>query len=111
MRGFFNVVIVAIAISSGVVATARPAAAEGPKKITIGLVAKSQSNAVFQAAYAGALDAAKELGAKYNAEVVIDWQTPPDEDAQKQAQAIEALTGAGVQGIAVSCSEGRTVTP
>ncbi|HWP40511.1 MAG TPA: substrate-binding domain-containing protein [Tepidisphaeraceae bacterium] len=31
--------------------------------------------------------------------------------AQRQAQAIEALTGAGVAGIAVSCSEARTVTP
>src|SRR4051812_46698985 len=58
------------------------------KKITIGLVAKSQSNPVFQAAYSGAKDAAKELGPKYNVDVVIDWQTPPDEDAQKQAQAI-----------------------
>ena len=82
-----------------------------PKKITLGMVAKSQSNAVFQAAYAGAKDAAKELGPKYGVEVTIDWQTPADEDAQKQAQAIEALTGAGVAGILVSCSEARTVTP
>jgi ribose transport system substrate-binding protein len=82
-----------------------------PKKIVLGMVAKSQSNAVFQAGYAGALAAAKELGPKYNAEVSIDWQTPADEDAQKQAQAIEALTGARVQGIMVSCTEARTVTP
>src|SRR3954471_11415871 len=80
------------------------------KKVTIGLVAKSQSNAVFQAAYAGAKAAAAELGPKYGAHVTIDWQRPPDEDAQKQAQAIAALTGAGVQGIAVSCSEARTLT-
>jgi ribose transport system substrate-binding protein len=84
--------------------------AQGKKKIVIGLVAKSQSNAVFQAAYVGALDAAKELGGKYNAEIEINWQTPPDEDAQKQAQAIEALAGSNVQGIAVSCSEARTLT-
>src|SRR4051794_32534805 len=77
------------------------ARAEEKKKITIGLVAKSQSNAVFQAAYAGAKDAAKELGDKYNAEVSIDWQTPADEDAQKQADAIEALARGGAQGIAV----------
>jgi ribose transport system substrate-binding protein len=51
-----------------------------------------------------------ELGPKYNANVTIDWQTPADEDAQKQAQAVQALTGAGVQGIAVSCSEARTLT-
>src|SRR3982750_3232973 len=81
------------------------------KKITIGLVAKSQSNAVFQAAYAGARDAAKELAEKYNADVTIDWQTPTDEDAQKQAEAIDALARSGAQGIAVSCSEANTVTP
>src|SRR6476620_2604082 len=78
-----------------------------PKKITLGMVAKSQSNAVFQAGYSGAKDAAKELGPKYGAEITIDWQTPPDEDAQKQAQAIEALTGGGVAGIMVSCTEAR----
>ena len=81
------------------------------KKITIGLVAKSQSNPVFQAAYAGAKDGAKELGPKYGVEVTIDWQTPPDEDAQKQAEAIEQLARGGAQGIVVSCSDANTVTP
>ncbi|HEX3358067.1 MAG TPA: substrate-binding domain-containing protein [Tepidisphaeraceae bacterium] len=81
------------------------------KKITIGLVAKSQSNPVFQAAYSGAKDAAKELGPKYGVDVTIDWQTPPDEDAQKQAQAIEQIANSGAQGIAVSCSDANTVTP
>ncbi|HMB96392.1 MAG TPA: substrate-binding domain-containing protein [Tepidisphaeraceae bacterium] len=85
--------------------------ADAPKKIVIGMVAKSQSNAVFQAAYSGALNAAKELGPKYGAEISIDWQTPADEDAQKQVQAVEALTGEGVAGILMSCSEARTVTP
>lgn len=88
-----------------------PARADDAKKITIGMVAKSQSNTVFQAAYAGAKDAAKELGPKYGVEVTIDWQTPPDEDAQKQAEAVEALSSRGAQGIAVSCSEAHTLTP
>jgi ribose transport system substrate-binding protein len=87
------------------------AAVAADKKITIGLVAKSQSNPVFQACYSGAKDAAKELGPKYGVDVVIDWQTPPDEDAQKQAQAIEQLANSGAQGIAVSCSDANTVTP
>ena len=87
-------------------------AAEAPaKKIVIGLVAKSQSNPVFQAAYAGAKDAARELGPKYGVNVEIDWQTPPDEDAQKQAEAIEQLARGGAAGIAVSCSDANTVTP
>src|SRR3954468_7383392 len=87
------------------------ARADERKKIRIGLVAKSQSNAVFQAAYAGAKDAAKELGDKYNADITIDWQTPADEDAQKQAEAIDNLARGGAQGIAVSCSEANTVRP
>lgn len=82
-----------------------------PKKITIGLVAKSQSNPVFQAGYAGAKDAARELGPQYGVEVTIDWQTPPDEDAQTQAEAIEQLARGGAAGIAVSCSDANTVTP
>jgi ribose transport system substrate-binding protein len=82
-----------------------------PKQITIGMVAKSQSNTVFQAAYAGAKDGAKELGPKYGVEVTIDWQTPPDEDAPKQAEAVEALASRGAQGIIVSCSEAHTLTP
>lgn len=101
-----------IAIAACVLLTRSESAnAAQRKKIVIGMVAKSQSNTVFQAAYAGAKDAAKELGEKYNADVEINWQTPADEDAQKQAEAIEALTRAGVAGITVSCSEGRTVTP
>src|SRR3954449_1778276 len=87
------------------------ARAADKKKITIGLVAKSQTNDVFQAAYAGAKDAAKELGDKYNADITIDWRTPTDEDAAKQAEAVEALGRANVQGIAVSCSNAETVTP
>lgn len=87
------------------------AGAQEKRKVTIGLVAKSQSNPVFQAAYAGAKDAARELGAKYNAEITIDWQTPPGEDAQEQAKAIERLANGGAAGIAVSCSDANTVTP
>jgi ribose transport system substrate-binding protein len=81
------------------------------KKIVIGLVAKSQSNPLFQAAYTGAKDAARELRERYGVEVVIDWQTPPDENAQKQAEAIEQLARAGVEGIAVSCSDANILTP
>ena len=81
------------------------------KKIIIGLVAKSQSNPVFLAGYAGAKAAAKELGPKYGVEVEIDWQTPPDEDAQKQAEAIEQVARGGAQGIAVACTDANTCTP
>ena len=83
----------------------------GKKKIIIGFLGKSLTNDVFQAAQTGANDAAKELSAKYNADIEIEIRTPNDEDATKQAEAIEALTRRGVDGIAVSCSEANTVTP
>src|SRR5205823_6486655 len=89
-----------------------PTAEEGGKrKIVIGFLGKSLTNDVFQAAQSGAKDAAKELAAKYNADIEIEIRTPNDEDATKQAEAIEALTRRGVDGIAVSCSEANTVTP
>jgi ribose transport system substrate-binding protein len=86
------------------------ASAQTKKSYTIGLVAKSQGNPVFQAARVGALDAAKELGAKHNITIKIDWRTPNEEDAQKQAQAIEQLVLAGADGIAVSCSDANKLT-
>jgi ribose transport system substrate-binding protein len=80
------------------------------KAYTFGLVAKSQSNPVFQAARTGAEQAAKDLGAKHGITIKIDWRTPNDEDAQKQAEAIEQLVLAGANGIAVSCSDANKLT-
>ena len=90
--------VVALSMTSG-------AFAADKQKIVIGFVAKSQSNPVFQAAHAGARDAAKELGEKYGVEIELNIQTPPNEDAQKQAQAVEQLAQSGAQGIAVSCTD------
>lgn len=81
-----------------------------PKSYTFGLVAKSQGNAVFQVARVGAEDAAKQLGSKHGVRIKIDWRTPNDEDAQKQAQAIEQLVLNGAAGIAVSCSDANKLT-
>lgn len=101
----------AMILSVLLIAGASVAHGADKKKIVIGLVAKSQSNPVFQAAYAGAKDGARELGPQYGVDVEIDWQTPPDEDAQKQAEAIEQLARGGAQGIIVSCSDANTCTP
>src|SRR2546421_4663191 len=87
-----------------------PIGAQTKKNYTIGLVAKSQGNPVFQAARVGANEAAKDLGAKYGIQIKIDWRTPNEEDAQKQAEAIEQLTLSGVDGIAVSCSDANKLT-
>jgi ribose transport system substrate-binding protein len=84
--------------------------AQAKKTYTFGLIAKSQSNPVFQAARVGAEDAAKELGAKNGVTIKIDWRTPNDEDAQKQAEAVEQLVLAGADGIAISCTDANKTT-
>jgi ribose transport system substrate-binding protein len=84
--------------------------AQGKKSYVIGLVAKSQGNPVFQAARVGAEQAARELGQKHNINIKIDWRTPNEEDAQKQAEAIEQLVLSGANGIAVSCSDANKLT-
>jgi ABC-type sugar transport system substrate-binding protein len=81
------------------------------KKITIGLIGKIGTNSVFIAAHSGAKLAAKELGAKYNVDVVIDWATPEKENVQEQAAAIERLTRSGASGIAIACSDAKYLTP
>lgn len=84
--------------------------AQSRKTYVIGLVAKSQGNPVFQAARVGAEQAARELGQKHNINIKIDWRTPNEEDAQKQAEAIEQLVLSGANGIAVSCSDANKLT-
>ena len=84
----------------------------GSRTIVIGMVAKSQSNDVFQAAYSGAKAAAREYEAAHpDVKVVIDWRTPPAEDATKQVEAIEALVRAQVDALLVSCTDAATLTP
>jgi ribose transport system substrate-binding protein len=81
------------------------------RTVVIGIVAKSQSNPVFQAAHKGAQDAAAEMASQYNADIKVDIKTPTDEDAIKQVEAIDALIRDGVDGIAVSCTNAATVAP
>jgi len=83
----------------------------GKRKILIGFIGKSLTNDVFQAAQTGAKHAAKELSEKYGVEVELEIRTPNDDDATKQAEAVEALTRQGALGIAISCSEANTVQP
>jgi ribose transport system substrate-binding protein len=97
-------------ISIGFVGIALNIPAQTKKSYTLGLVAKSQGNPVFQAARVGAEQAAKDLGQKYGIAIKIDWRTPNEEDAQKQAEAIEQLVLAGADGIAVSCSDANKLT-
>jgi ribose transport system substrate-binding protein len=100
-----KLLLLALSLNIAVVVRAEP-----KKSYTIGLVAKSQGNPVFQAARVGAMDASHDLGKKYGITIKIDWRTPDEEDAQKQAQAIEQLVLAGADGIAVSCSDANKLT-
>ena len=96
---------------TGTTASDTPGAGGGKRKVVIGFIGKSLTNDVFQAAEAGARDTAASAGAKYGVEVELEVRTPNDEDATKQAEAVEALSRRGVDGIALSCSEANTVTP
>src|ERR1700712_5029561 len=87
-----------------------PLLAHAEKSYTLGMIAKSQGNQFFEAAHSGANDAARALGAKYGIQIKIDWRTPNEEDAQKQAEAIERLVLNGVDGIIISCSDGHKLT-
>jgi ribose transport system substrate-binding protein len=91
-------------------ALAFPVLAFAQKAYTLGMIAKSQGNPFFEAAHAGANDAARELSAKYGIKIKIDWRTPNEEDAQKQAEILEQLVLAGVDGVILSCSDATKLT-
>ncbi len=84
--------------------------ARGMERYTFGMIAKSQGNQFFEAAHSGATDAARELGKKYGVEILLDWRTPAEEDAQKQAGFVEQLVLNGVDGIIISCSDANKLT-
>lgn len=86
------------------------AVTEPEKGIKIGMIAKSQSNPVFLAARRGAESQAAALSKELEIKVSIEWRTPGDEDAQKQAEFIEQLVGSGVDAITIACSDAAKVT-
>jgi ribose transport system substrate-binding protein len=72
---------------------------------TIGVIAKSNANPVFQAARTGAEAAGQRLSDELGVNVRVQWNTPPQEDAQLQAQYVEQLVASGVDGIAISVTD------
>jgi ribose transport system substrate-binding protein len=111
MKNRFVIFVSIIFIGIAAAKTFAGSQSENKKSITIGFIGKSQSNPVFIAAYAGARVAAKEIGEKSKVSVVINWQTPQNEDPQEQVQAIERLIETGVDAIAVACSDAGVLTP
>ncbi len=91
-------------------AACMPRAFAAEKSYTLGMIAKSQGNPFFEAARVGAMDGAREIGSKHGIKITIDWRTPNEEDAQKQAATIEQLVLNGVHGIIVSCSDANKLT-
>src|SRR5687767_876354 len=103
--------IVACAGGSDTKADSQTAAA--PKaggRFTIAMIAKSSTNPVFLAARTGAEAAAKEQSAKTGLDVQVVWLTPPQEDAQVQAQRIQQAVNDGANAILISCSDAGKVT-
>jgi len=78
--------------------------------LKIALIAKSSTNPVFLSARTGAEAAAKELTAKHNVPVTIEWLTPPNEDGQVQAQRIAQAVNEGANAVLISCSDAGKVT-
>jgi len=87
-----------------------PSLATAAQSYTFGMIAKSQGNPFFEAARVGANDAARDLSAKHNIKIKIDWRTPNEEDAQKQAELIEQSILSGADGIIISCSDANKLT-
>ncbi len=91
----------------------KPASA-GIQDIKLAMIAKSNSNPVFQAAKNGWFTRADELTNELDQQqagtVTVDFRAPNDEDAQQQAQLIEQLTAGETHGIAIACSDASRVT-
>lgn len=113
-RGFMKLAAAGLlglcsAVSGSSFATVTGPESPPPKKLLIGVIAKSQSNPVFQAARTGAIQAGKDLSKQYGMVIDVEWKTPNSEDAQKQAEYIEQLASQGYDGIAISCSDGNVL--
>ncbi len=89
---------------------APPTTSTVPRGYRFGMIAKSNSNPVFLAARKGAEVRAAELSTELGIEITVDWRTPNDEDAQKQADFIEQLVNAGADAITIACSDASKVT-
>jgi ribose transport system substrate-binding protein len=84
--------------------SASPAAPAG-KKLRFAVMPKALDLPVFNYAKAGAERAAKELG---NVEIL--WRAPETADQLRQKEILESFITQGVDGIAISCTNGDFLT-
>ncbi len=90
---------------------APPNASAQKKEYVFALIAKNQANPVFQAARIGAEDAARDLSQKLGMPIKVQWQTPNEDDAQKQVEFLEQMVVQGADGVSISCVIADTLTP
>lgn len=110
--------VAAVALATGLLAgcgkepsASAPASSAKPREYVFALIAKNQGNPVFQAARVGAEDAARDLSQKLGVPIRVQWQTPNEDDAQKQVEFLEQLVVQGVDGVSISCVIADTLTP
>jgi len=108
--------LLAAATTGGPAQDAAPEPAEKPaakQRVRIALIAKSQNNLVFQAAYRGALHASATLAEEYGVAVEVLWESPRVEDAEAQARRLRRVIERqpAVDGIAISAIAPGVVTP
>jgi len=105
-----------IALSAGLLAVSGQGPSTSPAPVkkqqyTFALIAKNQGNPVFQAARIGAENAARDLSRKLGVSIKMQWQTPNEDDAQKQVDFLEQMVLQGVDGVSISCVIADTLTP
>jgi len=79
--------------------------------LKITMIGKSGENPVFDSAREGAESAARRMTEKHRGlELLLDWQTPSQESAAKQAESVRRAADTGSAGILVSCSDDSLLT-
>ena len=88
-----------------------PVATNSSKKsLRITMIAKSNTNPVFQSAKVGAEAAAADLSKETGWNITVDWRTPDTEDGQVQAQYVAQAVNDGANAVLISCSDAAKVT-
>ncbi|MHB8637002.1 MAG: substrate-binding domain-containing protein [Fimbriimonadaceae bacterium] len=96
--------------SSATSTTGTTGGAAAGKDFKIVMIAKSNSNPVFQYAKLGAEKGAEEQSKATGMNITVDWQTPANEDGQEQAKRIAEAVSGGANCILISCSDAAKVT-
>lgn len=120
IRGVRLLVVACLAVATACGGSAKDAAPAGqspaaganglPRTFRIAMIAKSSTNPVFLTGRKGAEAAAAELSKQLGVAISIDWLTPPQEDAQVQAQRVAQAVDAGDNAILMSTSDANKVT-